>query len=240
MPSGRHWNPCCWSLPSEDRSTAMTCARSSMRCSTSRTHRLPMALPARRVRSLDQGLVPISLVVEERNGTRVLTALHASSRTALGRREPRPSMVVIDTHFARGASNGGATFPQTRVAPTVGPTGPSASSAWTSPGYRSACASSPLRPPRPVPSNRYSTTSLEPVRTNDSSSCSSTAALPSPRPCGCRRSSTTRSAEWDGMSLLETTKVPRSFALSATPGESKSPTATSCAGDVWRAVSRTP
>ena len=47
-----------------------------------------------------------------RNGTwtRVLTALHASTRTALGRREPRPSMVVIDTHLARGASNGGVTF----------------------------------------------------------------------------------------------------------------------------------
>ena len=47
-----------------------------------------------------------------RNGTwtRVLTALHASSRMALGRKEPRPSMVVIDTHLARGASNGGVTF----------------------------------------------------------------------------------------------------------------------------------
>jgi putative transposase len=35
-----------------------------------------------------------------RNGTwtRILTALHASSRTALGRKEPLPSMVVIDTH----------------------------------------------------------------------------------------------------------------------------------------------
>ncbi|MHB2027439.1 MAG: IS5 family transposase [Acidimicrobiales bacterium] len=44
-----------------------------------------------------------------RNGTWtwVLTALHASSRTALGRKEPLPSMVVIDTHLARGASNGG-------------------------------------------------------------------------------------------------------------------------------------
>jgi putative transposase len=47
-----------------------------------------------------------------RNGTwtRVLVALHASSRIALGRKYPRPSMVVIDTHLARGASNGGATF----------------------------------------------------------------------------------------------------------------------------------
>ena len=47
-----------------------------------------------------------------RNGTwtRVLVALHASSRIALGRKDPRPSMVVIDTHLARGASNGGVTF----------------------------------------------------------------------------------------------------------------------------------
>lgn len=47
-----------------------------------------------------------------RNGTwaRVLASLHASSRTALGRKEAQPSMVVIDTHLARGASNGGATF----------------------------------------------------------------------------------------------------------------------------------
>ena len=42
--------------------------------------------------------------------TRVLSELHASSRTALGRKDPRPSMVVVDTHLARGASNGGATF----------------------------------------------------------------------------------------------------------------------------------
>ena len=47
-----------------------------------------------------------------RNGTwtRVLASLHASSRTALGRKNQRPSMVVIDTHLARGASNGGVTF----------------------------------------------------------------------------------------------------------------------------------
>ena len=47
-----------------------------------------------------------------RNGTwtRVLAVLHASSRIALGRKDPRPSMVVVDTHLARGASNGGVTF----------------------------------------------------------------------------------------------------------------------------------
>lgn len=44
-----------------------------------------------------------------RNGTwaRALTALHEAAREADGRAEPTPSMVVIDTHLARGASNGG-------------------------------------------------------------------------------------------------------------------------------------
>jgi putative transposase len=47
-----------------------------------------------------------------RNGTwaHVLTVLHAVARTAHGRAESKPSMVVIDTHLARGASNGGCTF----------------------------------------------------------------------------------------------------------------------------------
>ena len=44
-----------------------------------------------------------------RNGTwtRALTVLHKAAREADGRAEPTPSMVVIDTHLARGASNGG-------------------------------------------------------------------------------------------------------------------------------------
>ena len=47
-----------------------------------------------------------------RNGTwaRALTVLHAAAREADGRTEVTPSMVVIDTHLARGASNGGFTF----------------------------------------------------------------------------------------------------------------------------------
>jgi putative transposase len=47
-----------------------------------------------------------------RNGTwtRALTVLHAAARQADGRAEPTPSMVVIDTHLACGASNGGFTF----------------------------------------------------------------------------------------------------------------------------------
>ncbi len=47
-----------------------------------------------------------------RNGTwaQALTVLHAAARQANGRADEVPSMIVIDTHLARGASNGGLTF----------------------------------------------------------------------------------------------------------------------------------
>lgn len=47
-----------------------------------------------------------------RSGTwaHALTVLHAVAREAEGRVDLTPSMVVIDTHLARGASNGGFTF----------------------------------------------------------------------------------------------------------------------------------
>ncbi len=47
-----------------------------------------------------------------RNGTwpRLLAALRRLVRAKAGRTEATPSMVVIDTHLARGASNGGRTF----------------------------------------------------------------------------------------------------------------------------------
>jgi len=47
-----------------------------------------------------------------RNGTwaEALTVLHAAARIEDGRADETPSMVVIDTHLARGASNGGFTF----------------------------------------------------------------------------------------------------------------------------------
>jgi putative transposase len=46
------------------------------------------------------------------NGTwgRVLGALHEQARATKGRKESRPSMVVIDSQLARGASRGGLTF----------------------------------------------------------------------------------------------------------------------------------
>jgi putative transposase len=47
-----------------------------------------------------------------RNGTwtQALTVLHAAVRREDGRTEETPSMLIIDTHLARGASNGGFTF----------------------------------------------------------------------------------------------------------------------------------
>jgi putative transposase len=47
-----------------------------------------------------------------RNGTwaRLLAELHRVVRVKANRAEPTPSMVVVDTHLARGASNGGRTF----------------------------------------------------------------------------------------------------------------------------------
>lgn len=46
-----------------------------------------------------------------RNGvwSRLLAELHRKATTRLGRAEVEPSMVVIDTHLARGTSNGGST-----------------------------------------------------------------------------------------------------------------------------------
>lgn len=47
-----------------------------------------------------------------RNSTRAraLTVLHHAAREAEGRAETTRSMVIIDTHLARGASNGGSSF----------------------------------------------------------------------------------------------------------------------------------
>jgi putative transposase len=47
-----------------------------------------------------------------RTGTwaQALTVLHAAARIEDGRTDETPSMVVIDTHLARGASNGAFTF----------------------------------------------------------------------------------------------------------------------------------
>src|SRR4051794_41280569 len=74
-------------------------------------HRLPVAVSARVVRAWTR--VWSQFRRWSRNGTwaRALTVLHKAARAAEGRAEATPSMVVIDTHLARGASNGGVTFP---------------------------------------------------------------------------------------------------------------------------------
>ena len=54
-----------------------------------------------------------------------LAVLHAAAREADGRAEATPSMVVIDTHLARGASNGGSPS-TTAAARTVAPRAPGA------------------------------------------------------------------------------------------------------------------
>jgi len=42
--------------------------------------------------------------------TTVLAALHEQARVKAGRIDSKPSLVVVDSHLSRGASNGGATF----------------------------------------------------------------------------------------------------------------------------------
>ena len=69
-----------------------------------------MALPTTAVRALDTGVVPVPALVPQRGMVTLLAELHRKARTKLGRAEVEPSMVVIGTHLARGASNGGASF----------------------------------------------------------------------------------------------------------------------------------
>jgi hypothetical protein len=69
-----------------------------------------VAVLARVVRAVDAGVVAVPPLVAQRDWARALTVLHAAAREADGRAEAPPSMVVIDTHLARGASNGGFTF----------------------------------------------------------------------------------------------------------------------------------
>lgn len=47
-----------------------------------------------------------------RNGTwaRLLAVLHAEALTRAGRAQPRPSLLVVDTHLARGSAKGGPAF----------------------------------------------------------------------------------------------------------------------------------
>ena len=72
---------------------------------------------------------PVPPLDTQRHWARALTVPQQAAREVEDRAEATPSMVVIDTHLARGASNGGLTFHDR------GGTGarraPSASSRWT-------------------------------------------------------------------------------------------------------------
>ena len=157
MPSGTSSNPCCWFPPNEVRSTGPTCATSSTRCSTSRTLG---ASGASCLTSSDPGPGSGLSFVGGRGTERGPGfSLHFTRRRAplLAERNRDPRW-WSSTPTSREEPRTGVSPSTTKVAPMVGPTGPSASSAWTSRGCRSACELFPPRRPRPAPSNRYSTT----------------------------------------------------------------------------------
>jgi len=200
-------------------------------------HRVPMAFPTRGVRPWTR--VWSQFRRWSKNGTwsRVLTALHASSRTrsAERHRDPRWSLSTRTSlaGFERRCDLSQPGRPYGR------PTAPNGSSASTSRACHSACESSPLRPPRPVPSNRYSTTSPARARTNDWSSCSLTGALRSRRPATLEQIQLRSSPSGMGRAPTQRARA-KVFVPSVTLGASRWPTAISCVGDVWRAASKTP
>jgi hypothetical protein len=59
---------------------------------------------------MGSGLVAVPPLVKQRHWAQGTELLHTAARESDGRAERTPSMVVIDTHLARGASNGGFTF----------------------------------------------------------------------------------------------------------------------------------
>jgi len=105
-------------------------------CVLHHSHRVPMAVFAIRVRSVDASMVPVPALVAQRC---FVSALGRGAPPGAGTPRPRrrrASMVVIDTHLARGASNGGvppSTTGAGRTGPRRGPSGPWPS---TSPGCR--------------------------------------------------------------------------------------------------------
>ena len=83
------------------------------------------------------------------NGTwaaRALTLLHAAAGEADGRAEQTPSIVVIDTHLARGASNGGLTV-HDRRGPYGRTMGAHRAVTWTATGRPAGAPVVPALPP---------------------------------------------------------------------------------------------
>jgi len=155
MTSGRCWNPCSWFPPNEDRSTETTCATSWTRCSTSRT-------PGASGGSCPRSLVPGPEFGPSFAGGCATERGHGSSLRCTPRRV-RLSVERSPVHrwwSSTPTSHEGprtvASLFTTRAAPMVEPMAPSASSAWTSLGCRSACESSPQRKRQSLRALRFS------------------------------------------------------------------------------------
>jgi len=148
-------------------------------------------------------------------------------------------MVVIDTHLARGASNGGATFHN-----QGGPYG------RTNRAKRFVCVDVTGLPlcVRVVPASTSEASAVEQilddlVLTGEDERLELVLMDRGTARSGATRLSAkfnyeVRRVGWDEPPATST--APRSFAPSAMPGGLRLPTATSCDGDAWRAASRTP
>jgi len=212
-----------------------------MRCSTSRHTGCQWAFPTRGVRPLDQQCGP-NFRRWSKNGTwsRVLTALHASSRTALGRKAPRPS----DGRYRHAPRSRGFERRCDLFTTTGGPYGrtnaPNGSSASTSTGLatlrasrprcdlRGQCRRTDTRRPRPL----GRATRLELVLV-DRGHCAVAAQRLSNkfnyevRRVGCGEPPRNEHGAKVFRPIRHAWRV-------------EWPTAISCVGDVWRAASKTP
>ena len=200
---------------------------------------MPVAFPARLVRPLDEGVVPVSPGVEERDGVpgsrliaRVVTHRPWSTRRAAldgGHRHPsRTRSIERRGHLPQPGwslwSNQRGQANRLRGRHRSG-------------AVRESC---PPRRAKHGPSNSYSKISPGLALTNASNSCSWTAGPRTQPPVDSRTSSAARFVASGATSHHATSTAPRSFARSVTPGGSKSPMATSCAADGWPAASRAP
>jgi hypothetical protein len=170
-----------------------------------------------------------------RNGTwaRALTVLHAVARREDGRTDETPSMVVIDTHLARGASNGGFTF-HDRGAPYGRTKGAKRVVAVDVAGLPVAA----LVVPASTHENRTSELMLEHLTSQgvidrlELVLVDRGVTAPAARSIGRDHGLEVRRVGW--------TTSGRSSAPSGTPGASRSPTGVSDGGDAWPSRSRTP
>jgi transposase len=170
-----------------------------------------------------------------RNGTwaRALTLLHAAVRKADGRAEETPSMLVIDTHLARGASNGETTFHD-----RGGPYGRTKGAKRVVAVDVTGLPVGALVVPASTHENRASELMLGHSGARVSLSGSSwswwTAGSPQQPPARSVGNTTSSCAGWGG------TTSSRCSDPSGTPGESRLRTAALAGPAGWRSRSRTP